>query len=390
MTGPGTLGENSPRRTPPRPAGAGRAARRYVRFRDLRADDLPWGDDRTARHADPAAAHRPGLDPARAGRARLRPGLPGEGRDRQPPPSEEMLAYLAGRLGLTVDELRFGRPPGIAAQLRAALDEGYRDLEQGRAAVAEARFTAVGAAGRGLPPRRRRVLRAVLPGRGEVAAPRRRGRANGAGARRGAGRRGAAVAAGDDRAPLVGLPVPEGDAGAAIARVEEALGVLEGDPDAELCLLSALIHPLMEMGGLHRAQRAALAGLRLMRSATRPDFVARFHRQASQVWQAIGECERAEQDLIEASRLFASVGFDRDAARCRWAHGYLLRRLGRLEEARAELTEARDQLAAIGSRRASRARRSSWPRSASAKAPSPRLRRWSTRCCRCSPRTSKP
>jgi tetratricopeptide (TPR) repeat protein len=110
-----------------------------------------------------------------------------------------------------------------------------------------------------------------------------------------------------------------------------------------------LIHPLMEMGGLHRARRAALAGRRLIRSATRPDFVARFHRQASQVWQAIGESERAEQDLIEASRLFASVGFDRDAARCRWARGYLLRRLGRLAEARAELTEARDQLAAIGS-----------------------------------------
>ncbi|NBH06373.1 helix-turn-helix domain-containing protein, partial [Amycolatopsis sp. SID8362] len=59
------------------------------------------------------------------------------------PPSEEMLAYLAERFGLTVDELRFDRPPGVADELRAALDEGYRDLEQGRVADAETRFAAV-------------------------------------------------------------------------------------------------------------------------------------------------------------------------------------------------------------------------------------------------------
>ena len=40
------------------------------------------------------------------------------------------------------------------------------------------------------------------------------------------------------------------------------------------------------------------------------------------------QSDRAEQDLIEACRLFASVGFDRDAARCRWARGYLLRTAG--------------------------------------------------------------
>lgn len=265
------------------------------------------------------------------------------------PPSEEMLAYLARRLGLTVDELRFGRPPGVADELRASLDEGYRDLEQGRVALAEERFAAV--ARQAADYRLDDVECYARFCQAEVkwqlfdvsAAQKELERAEEL----------AGAAPPWLRAMIVhrwsGCRYLSGDAGAAIARVETALTAPDLDPDAELCLLSALIHPLMEMGGLHRAQRAARAGDRLAKAATRPDFVARFHRQASQVWQATGEADRAEQDLIEACRLFASVGFDRDAARCRWARGYLLRRLGRLDEARSELTSARDQLAEIGS-----------------------------------------
>nr|WP_230863096.1 helix-turn-helix transcriptional regulator [Amycolatopsis camponoti] len=264
------------------------------------------------------------------------------------PPSEEMLAYLARRLGLTVDDLRFGRPPGVADELRASLDEGYRDLEQGRVALAEERFALAGkqAADYRLGDVEcyaRFCLAEVKWQLFDVSGAQK--------ALEHASER-ADAAPPWLRAMIVhrwsGCRYLSGDAGTAIARVEEALASPELDPDAELCLLSALIHPLMEMGGLHRAQRAALSGVRLTRVATRPDFVARFHRQASQVWQATGQSARAEQDLIEACRLFASVGFDRDAARCRWARGYLLRRLGRLDEARAELTSARDQLAAIG------------------------------------------
>jgi transcriptional regulator with XRE-family HTH domain len=269
------------------------------------------------------------------------------------PPSEEMLAYLAGRLGLTVDELRFGRPPGVADELRASLDEGYRELEQGRVADAQARFTDAGkrAAGYRLDDVECYARFCLAEVRWQLF--------DVEGAQRELEHAGELAGAAPPwlRAMIVhrwsGCRYAAGDAGAAIARVEEALTELRAvepvDADAELCLLSALIHPLVEMGGLHRAHRAAEAGHRLARVATRPDFVARFHRQASQVWHAIGRGDRAEQDLIEACRLFESVGFDRDAARCRWARGYLLRRLGRLAEAREELTGARDRLAAIGS-----------------------------------------
>ena len=264
------------------------------------------------------------------------------------PPSEEMLAYLAQRLGLTVDELRFGRPPGVADELRATLDEGYRDLEQGRIAAAEERFAAVGkqAAGYHLDDVEcyARFCQAEVKWQlFDV---------SGAQQALEHAEELAGTAPPWLRAMIVhrwsGCRFQRGDAGTAIARVEAELATRPSDPDAELCLLTALIHPLMEMGGLHRARRAAEDGRRLARAATRPDFVARFHRQASQVWQATGRADRADEDLTEACRLFASVGFDRDAARCRWARGYLLRHLGRLGEAGAELTAARDQLAAIG------------------------------------------
>ncbi|MBE8524251.1 helix-turn-helix domain-containing protein [Amycolatopsis sp. H6(2020)] len=264
------------------------------------------------------------------------------------PPSAEMLAYLAQRLGLTVDELRFGRPPGVADELRATLDEGYRDLEQGRIAAAEERFAAVGkqAAGYHLDDVEcyARFCQAEVKWQlFDVS-----------GAQQALEHAEELAGAAPPwlRAMIVhrwsGCRFQRGDAGTAIARVEAELATRPSDPDAELCLLTALIHPLMEMGGLHRARRAAEDGRRLARAATRPDFVARFHRQASQVWQATGRADRADEDLTEACRLFASAGFDRDAARCRWARGYLLRHLGRLGEARAELTAARDQLAAIG------------------------------------------
>ncbi|WP_240490776.1 helix-turn-helix domain-containing protein [Amycolatopsis vancoresmycina] len=264
------------------------------------------------------------------------------------PPSEEMLAYLAQRLGLTVDELRFGRPPGVAAELRASLDEGYRDLEQGRVADAEARFADVAkqAAGYHLDDVEcyARFCQAEVKWQLFDVAEAQRALEH--------AEELAAAAPPWLRAMIVhrwsGCRYLSGDAGTAIARVEDELAARPADPDAELCLLTALIHPLMEMGGLHRARQAAEDGRRLARAAARPDFVARFHRQASQVWQAIGRADRAAEDLTEAVRLFASVGFDRDAARCRWARGYFLRRLGRLDEARAELTAARDQLAAIG------------------------------------------
>jgi transcriptional regulator with XRE-family HTH domain len=270
------------------------------------------------------------------------------------PPSEEVLAYLAQRLGLAVDELRFGRPPGLAETLWAELREAYQALEQGRVAEAESAFAdaEARAADYHLPDVECYARFCLAESKWQ--------RFDIAGATTGFehAERISADAPAWLRALIVhrwsACHYASGFATKAVARVESALGELRAgepvDPDAELSLLTALIHPLVEMGALHRARRATEDGQRAATLATRVDFVARFHRQSAQLWQAVGLPDRADADLTEAVRLFDSLGYDRDVARCHWARGFVLRRLGRLPEARAELTRARDLLTEVDSK----------------------------------------
>ncbi|MFI6301787.1 helix-turn-helix domain-containing protein [Amycolatopsis thailandensis] len=268
-------------------------------------------------------------------------------------PSDDVVSHLARRLGLTADELRYGRPPGAAEELLDALETAYRELQQGGLDAAEHEFIRV----------ERRAAEYRLPEvqcharfhLGEVHWQRYdipladKGFAY-------------AMELADAASPrlramivnrLAACRALSGDLGAAVALVETALAGLRADgasdPDAELALVTALIHPLVEMGALRRARRAAEEGRRALSSARRKDISARYHRQAAQLWQAIGLVDRAEKDLARALRLFTSLGYDRDAARCRWARGFLWRRLGKLDEAHAELLLARDLLAKAGS-----------------------------------------
>ncbi|WP_051116303.1 helix-turn-helix domain-containing protein [Amycolatopsis nigrescens] len=269
-------------------------------------------------------------------------------------PSEAALGYLAERLGLAAEDLRFGRPPGLARQLWDELDDAYRLLEQGGLDQAEIRFSRaeVSAAYFHLPDIECYARFCLAETRWQ--------RFDIAGATTGFehAERIAADAPPWLRAMIVhrwsACQYLAGSVTTAVAHVEAALGELragdEVDPDAELALLTALIHPLVEMGDLRRARRATEHGQRVAASATRVDFVARFHRQATQLWQAIGRTDRADAEVTEALRLFGSLGFERDAARCRWARGFLLRESGRLAEARAELAAARDTLAEVDSR----------------------------------------
>ncbi|SFG90344.1 helix-turn-helix domain-containing protein [Amycolatopsis regifaucium] len=269
-------------------------------------------------------------------------------------PSDDVLSHLAVRLGLTEDELRFGRPPGAAEELTAALETAYRELQQGGLDAAEREFSRIEdrAAAYRLPDVRCharfylgevRWQRYDIPSAAEGFAH---------------AMELAEAASPRLRAMIVNRVAAcralSGDLGAAVALVESALAELRAtgpvDPDAELALVTALIHPLIEMGALRRARRAAEEGRRALASAHRKDISARYHRQAAQLWQAIGLIDRAEKDLSRALRLFTSIGYDRDAARCRWARGFLWRRLGKLDEAHAELLLARDLLAKAGSR----------------------------------------
>ncbi|WET80577.1 helix-turn-helix domain-containing protein [Amycolatopsis sp. QT-25] len=268
-------------------------------------------------------------------------------------PSDDVLAHLARRLGLTADELRFGRPPGAAEELTDALEAAYRELQKGGLETAEREFTRVErrAAEYRLPDvqcHARLYLGEVQWQRYDIPLAAKRF----AHAMELAG-----TASPRLRAMIVNRVAAcralSGDLGASVALVETALAGLRAeqpvDPDAELALVTALIHPLIEMGALRRARRAAEEGHRALASARRKDISARYHRQAAQLWQEIGLVDRAEKDLSRALRLFTSLGYDRDAARSRWARGFLWRRLGKLDEAHAELHLARELLAKAGS-----------------------------------------
>ncbi|ONF65555.1 helix-turn-helix domain-containing protein [Amycolatopsis keratiniphila] len=268
-------------------------------------------------------------------------------------PSDDVLSHLARRLGLTPDELRFDRPPGAAEELTDALETAYRELQKGGLEVAEREFARVErrAAGYRLPDvqcHARFYLGEVQWQRYDIPLAD-KGFAH-------------AMELADAASPrlramivnrLAACRALSGDLGASVALVETALADLRAtgatDPDAELALLTALIHPLIEMGAPRRARRAAEEGRRILSSAHRKDISARYHRQAAQLWQEIGLVDRAEKDLSRALRLFTSIGYDRDAARSRWARGFLWRRLGKLDEAHAELRLARDLLAKAGS-----------------------------------------
>lgn len=268
-------------------------------------------------------------------------------------PSDDVLEHLARGLGLTADELRFGRPAGAAEKLTTAIEIAYRELQRGGLETAEREFTRIAreAAAYRLPDvegHARFCLGEVQWQRYDIPAAA-RGFAH-------------ALELSGAMTPrmhamivnrIAACRTLSGDLGASVALVETALAELRDagpvDPDAELALVTALIHPLIEMGGLRRARRAAEEGLRAVASARHKDIAARYHRQAAQLWQAIGLPKRAEKDLSHALRLFTSLGYDRDAARCRWARGFLWRRMGRLEDAHAELRLARDLLATAGS-----------------------------------------
>ena len=269
------------------------------------------------------------------------------------PASDELLGYLAGRFGLTADELRYGRPSGVAERLEAELTSADTALARGETSDVEAAFTTVRYAAAAyrltaLECRAWFCLGELRWQNSDLA---------GVADCLGHARLLAEAAPPWLRAVIVnrqsGLAYHRGDTGSAVALIETALTALRAtpdvDPDAELALLSAVIHPLVETGGLRRARRAVQTGELVAARATRPDFIARFHRQAGQLWQAVGEPDRADAALAEALRLFTGLGFTRDAARCRWARGFMLRRMGRLDQARQELTEARDGLAAAGS-----------------------------------------
>ncbi|WP_432057638.1 tetratricopeptide repeat protein [Streptomyces sp. bgisy022] len=269
-------------------------------------------------------------------------------------PSDDALRHLAGRLGVTFDELATGRPARLVTELRLGLTEAQRVLAAGDTDAAAEQFTAL------LASAERHALAeeqaAALLGLGECA-----------------------LETGDlvpgreffERAEacLAGAPLPArvpalrgravahylaGELRYAVYLLESTLDELNRgglhDPDALLLLYASAIGPYMDMGAHARAAQAAEFALALAPRSGDPALVARMHRSVARTLLAEGRLAEADASLAKAAELYRGLHLRTELANCHWMRGYVCAQNGELERAEAELREA---LRMLSARRAS-------------------------------------
>jgi transcriptional regulator with XRE-family HTH domain len=267
-------------------------------------------------------------------------------------PSEEALAHIAARLGVAADDLRHGRPGGIAEVLAARLAEARRRLSHGESEAAAAEFDAVRAeaAAYQLPEIvgwAEYYLGDVLLHRGEVTAATEAYRAVAAAAPEGAVKLRAAVTA------------RLGYSWFALGETQRALVLLEGQlrtlraaphqcPDAQMRVASMLMYTYNELDWNDRARQLEHEILPLVPWVTDIEWIAQFHSIAAQLRRDASELDDVERLLSQAERHYAASDLKREIGVCHWARGYVLRRADRLAEAEAEFRTARAVLTEVG------------------------------------------
>lgn len=269
-------------------------------------------------------------------------------------PSDDALRHLAGRLGVTFDELATGRPARLVTELRLGLTEAQRALAAGETESAVEQFTALlaGAEAHGLAEEQA----AALLGLGECALE-----TGDLVPGRGFFERAEACLAG---APLPArVPALRGRAVAhylagelryAVYLLESTLDELNRgglhDPDALLLLYASAIGPYMDMGAHARAAQAAEFALALAPRSGDPALVARMHRSVARTLLAEGRLAEADASLAKAAELYRGLRLRTELANCHWMRGYVCAQNGELERAEEELREA---LRMLSARRAS-------------------------------------
>ncbi|MBD9734226.1 helix-turn-helix transcriptional regulator [Streptomyces sp. H28] len=269
-------------------------------------------------------------------------------------PSDDALRHLAGRLGVTFDELATGRPARLVTELRLGLTEAQRTLAAGETEPAVEQFTALlaRAEAHGLAEEQA----AALLGLGECALE-----TGDLVPGRGFFERAEACLAG---APLPArVPALRGRAVAhylagelryAVYLLESTLDELNRgglhDPDALLLLYASAIGPYMDMGAHARAAQAAEFALALAPRSGDPALVARMHRSVARTLLAEGRLAEADASLAKAAELYRGLRLRTELANCHWMRGYVCAQNGELERAEEELREA---LRMLSARRAS-------------------------------------
>ncbi|MDT3399323.1 helix-turn-helix transcriptional regulator [Streptomyces sp. B1866] len=264
-------------------------------------------------------------------------------------PSEAALRHLAGRLGVSYEELATGRSPQEAVRLRAGLTDARRALATGLPAHAADRFRALLAEAERLGLAEERAAALLGLGDCELEAGRlsaarhhfeavERLLADGPLPRRVPAVRGRAVA-----------HLLAGELRYSCYLLETAIDELNAsglhDPHALLLLYTAVIAPYMDMGAHARAAHAAELALALAPRVDDPALVAGMHRGVARTLIAEGRTAEADASLAKAQELYQQLGIRTELAHCHWMRGYVLAQDGDLERAERELRTARDMLA---------------------------------------------
>ncbi|MFF4398265.1 helix-turn-helix domain-containing protein [Streptomyces sp. NPDC001480] len=264
--------------------------------------------------------------------------------------SDEALRHIAGRLGVTFEELASGRSPHLATGLRLRLTEAQRTLATGEAKEAAVQYAVLlaEAQAHGLAGEQA----TALLGLGECALE----TGDLVEARQYFERAEQGMAQG----PLpVRVPALRGRAVAhylagelryAVYLLESAVDELNRgglhDPDALLLLYASVIGPYMDMGAHARAAQAAEFALALAPQVEDPALLARMHRSVARTLLAEGRVAEADASLAKAAELYRRLQIRTELANCHWMRGYVYAQDGELERAEHELREALTMLSA--------------------------------------------
>ncbi|SCK36029.1 tetratricopeptide repeat protein [Streptomyces sp. WMMB 322] len=265
-------------------------------------------------------------------------------------PSPAAATYFAVRLGTGLEDLCFGYPPGRRRALRAEAAEARVALSGGETEGASSVYETLAAEAERHGDRTLRALGRY--GLGLVARHRGDPAAGGA-------LFDEAYALLHDQALTERLPALMGRLWALFAAgsIDDALALVEEhlheavracEPTAEFALLAACGLPHVERGDLRRAGNVADAALERAGDVSALDVLAQGYYHINRVLVAQGRYDEAEQTIVRATALYEQLRLRTEVGTCRFAHGFLTARRGRLAEAEGQLREARGILRGTG------------------------------------------
>jgi tetratricopeptide (TPR) repeat protein len=260
-------------------------------------------------------------------------------------PSQEALEHFASKLGVEVDELLTGRPPGFETRLRLRLQGARVAISDGRFEQAERDLAQIAReAKRHRLPRLEakteeiRGLWLQRTGRPEDALERYQ----------------RAEDLLRDEPPTARADAVDGKATcfAALGDVRYAIFLLESvldeidraglkDPDALVRVHSALVYWYLDLGLMRNAAESAAVLEPLAPRIEDPERVAQMHMNVARQYLSDGRVEDATASLQRAEDAYRGLGLQAERGSAHLARGFVLLRQGDLEDARGELEKAR-------------------------------------------------